>query len=168
MMIARSIRHSVAQTMEEADFLIADVENSLGVWNVDQSNALHLLHESEGLVVGIILVKEHWNLCNLFVDPSAQRRGIGRALLDAVIPFASPVTTVAIPERHLPFVARNEQQKTEPRRDHDGRLEFAGFGKKTVEVEEIRQRLISLGIQVDWKRIDKLTREQNNIEHYYP
>lgn len=60
------------------------------------------------------------------------------------------------------------KQKIHPRRDQDGRLEFAGSGKKTVDVEEIKQRLNSLGIHVDWRRIDKLTRERNNIEHYYP
>lgn len=60
------------------------------------------------------------------------------------------------------------KQKIQPRRDDDGRLEFTGSGKKTVDVEEIKQRLTALGVQVDWKRIDRLTRERNNIEHYYP
>jgi GNAT superfamily N-acetyltransferase len=85
MLVARSIRHSVAQTKDEAEFLIADVGTSLDAWRADPSNALHLLHENEGLIAGVILVKKYWNLCNLFVDPSAQRRGIGRSLLESVI-----------------------------------------------------------------------------------
>lgn len=86
-LIARSIRHSVAQTNEEAEFLITDVGTNLDAWRDDPSNALHLLYEQESLIAGAILVKKYWNLCNLFVDPSAQRRGIGRSLLDAVVPI---------------------------------------------------------------------------------
>lgn len=85
-LVARSIRHSVAQTSEEADFLIADVGESFDAWQVDKSNIIHLLHESGGFIAGVILVKNYWNLCDLFVDPTAQRKGVGRALLAAVVP----------------------------------------------------------------------------------
>lgn len=87
MLVARSITHSVAQTKAEAEFLIADVGTSLDAWRADPSNTIHLLHENNGSPAGVILVKRYWNLCNLFVDPSVQRRGIGRALLDAVVPI---------------------------------------------------------------------------------
>jgi hypothetical protein len=40
-------------------------------------------------------------------------------------------------------------------------------GKKAVEVEEIKQRLAALGVNVEWKRIERLTLARNNIEHYY-
>ncbi|MES1174032.1 MAG: hypothetical protein ABUL62_06860 [Myxococcales bacterium] len=49
----------------------------------------------------------------------------------------------------------------------DGGLEFVGTGQKTVEVEEIKQRLSSLGVNVDWTRIETLTKERNYIEHYH-
>lgn len=86
-LIARSITHSVAQTNDEVEFLMADVATSLDAWRADPSNALHLLHENEGQLAGVILVKKYWNLCHLFVDPSVQRRGIGRSLLDSVVPI---------------------------------------------------------------------------------
>jgi DNA-directed RNA polymerase subunit RPC12/RpoP len=59
------------------------------------------------------------------------------------------------------------KQKLEPRIDQTGKLEFVGTGRKTVEVEEIRQRLTSLGVEVDWTCIKKLTNERNDIEHYH-
>ena len=85
-MIARSIRVSVAATAEEADFLIPDVYESLSDWKKDKTNTIHLLHETDERIDGVILVKNHWNLCDLFVDPKTQRRGIGRALLNEVLP----------------------------------------------------------------------------------
>jgi hypothetical protein len=60
------------------------------------------------------------------------------------------------------------KQKIKSRLDTSGTVEFVGSGKKTVDVEEIKQRLVSLGVEMDWKRIDRLTVERNNIEHYYP
>ena len=86
-LIARSIAHSVAKTKEELVFLTTDIGESLDAWRADPSDAVHLLYEKDGLLAGVILVKKYWNLCTLFVDPSAQRRGIGRSLLDAVVPI---------------------------------------------------------------------------------
>lgn len=59
------------------------------------------------------------------------------------------------------------KQKIKPRIGASGELEFVGSGKKTVEVEEIKQRLTALSVNVEWKRIERLTLERNNIEHYY-
>jgi DNA-directed RNA polymerase subunit RPC12/RpoP len=60
------------------------------------------------------------------------------------------------------------KQKIKPSLTDGGQLQFVGSGRKTVDVEEIKQRLSSLGVQLDWDRLDKLTSERNNIEHYYP
>jgi DNA-directed RNA polymerase subunit RPC12/RpoP len=59
------------------------------------------------------------------------------------------------------------KQRIKPRRAPAGQLEFVGAGKKTVELDAIRERLEALGAKVDWKRMDRLTQERNNVEHYY-
>ncbi|HVY30066.1 MAG TPA: hypothetical protein VHB79_26090 [Polyangiaceae bacterium] len=59
------------------------------------------------------------------------------------------------------------KQKIKPKLTESGGLQFVGTGHKTVDVEEIKQRLKSLGVDLEWKRLDKLTAERNNIEHYY-
>ncbi|PTB30026.1 GNAT family N-acetyltransferase [Paraburkholderia caribensis] len=46
---------------------------------------VHLKCVDGAEIVGVILIKNFWNLCSLFVDPQFQRQGVGRALLaDAI------------------------------------------------------------------------------------
>ncbi|SCY76075.1 hypothetical protein SAMN02927916_3240 [Flavobacterium anhuiense] len=51
--------------------------------------------------------------------------------------------------------------------DANGELSFQGKGKKTVDVQQIRERFKGFGIIVDWKVIDEINNLRNNIEHYY-
>jgi GNAT superfamily N-acetyltransferase len=80
-LIASAIRHSVARTEEEAEFLINDIGESLDWWLAHPSDALHLKCCRHRSIAGVILVKEFWNLTNLFVAPAHQHQGIGRQLL---------------------------------------------------------------------------------------
>jgi hypothetical protein len=59
------------------------------------------------------------------------------------------------------------KQKIEPKFSADNQVEFRGAGKKTVDVQQIRERFESLKIEVDWKRVDAMVNARNNIEHYY-
>lgn len=54
-----------------------------------------------------------------------------------------------------------------PKRDAQGNIYFVGEGKKTVDVQQIRERFESLGITTDWKRFDSITKVRNEVEHYY-
>jgi hypothetical protein len=51
--------------------------------------------------------------------------------------------------------------------DDAGNVSFIGTGKKTVDVQEIKERFSSLKITVNWKEFDVLNQLRNNIEHYY-
>ena len=46
-------------------------------------------------------------------------------------------------------------------------IQWKGVGKNTIDVKGIEDRLTSLGISVDWERINKIQNYRNNIEHYY-
>lgn len=59
------------------------------------------------------------------------------------------------------------KQKVLPAFDSTGTVNWIGKGKKTVDVQNIRDRFESLGIQVDWKRLNKINQYRNDIEHYY-
>jgi hypothetical protein len=54
-----------------------------------------------------------------------------------------------------------------PKRDAKGRIYFVGDGKKTVDVQQIKERFESLDIITDWKRFDHITKVRNEVEHYY-
>ena len=54
-----------------------------------------------------------------------------------------------------------------PVKADDGTVLFKGLGKKTVDVQEIKERFKHLRVEVDWKRFDKISDIRNNIEHYY-
>jgi GNAT superfamily N-acetyltransferase len=83
--VAAAIRHSVAQSEEDALFLIDDLEEALTGWASDPAEKLLLKYETNGELVGVILVKNYWNLSVLFVHPRHQRLGVGRALVCAVL-----------------------------------------------------------------------------------
>ena len=59
------------------------------------------------------------------------------------------------------------KQRILPIQNSEGNIEWQGRGKKTVGVQEIRERFKNLGILIDWERIDKINEYRNNIEHYY-
>ncbi|TYB33937.1 MAG: hypothetical protein FXF49_03435 [Flexistipes sinusarabici] len=59
------------------------------------------------------------------------------------------------------------KQTVLPEVDEDGAIAWTGKGKKTVDVQKIRERFESLDIEVDWNRIEAIQKYRNNIEHYY-
>ena len=54
-----------------------------------------------------------------------------------------------------------------PKRTVDGHIIFVGTGKKTVDNFQIEERLKELNIEVDWKKLERINKIRNNIEHYY-
>ena len=70
-----SLRHDILENVE------ANVAN----WLRRPSECVHLVAILDGAIAGVVLVKDFWNLCSLFVGPPFQRRGIGKALVEAAI-----------------------------------------------------------------------------------
>jgi GNAT superfamily N-acetyltransferase len=82
--MAQVIVSSVAGTPEVHRETIANVNRNLGIWLEQPERCVHLKAvDDDGALLGVILVKDSWNLCSLFVDPALHRRGIGRALVEA-------------------------------------------------------------------------------------
>lgn len=59
------------------------------------------------------------------------------------------------------------KQKVLPAIDATGSVNWIGQGKKTVDVQNIKERFDSLGIEVEWKRLERINKYRNDIEHYY-
>ncbi|MDP9941392.1 hypothetical protein [Ectopseudomonas alcaliphila] len=59
------------------------------------------------------------------------------------------------------------KQHVVPVLDKDGVLIWRGVGSKTIDVAGIRSRFQSLGIDVDWKTFDRISKHRNEVEHFY-
>lgn len=59
------------------------------------------------------------------------------------------------------------KQRVLPALDSSGQLLWRGQGRKTVDVPQIRERFESLGVSLDWKRVENINDYRNDIEHYY-
>ena len=77
-------------------------------------------------------------------------------LFKAKLSQSSPIESdeVLIKQKILPHI-------------HNETLTWIGEGKKTVDFQQIKERLESLNIKVDWDRLKKINVYRNNIEHYY-
>ncbi|MRD48079.1 GNAT family N-acetyltransferase [Caenimonas koreensis DSM 17982] len=120
-LMARVIAVSVTQDEAVLQSTIANVNRNLGWWLAHPGECVHLKAEAGGRIVGVVLVKQFWNLCSLFVEADLQGQGVGRALVEAACDACrgrSPesalflnAATNAIPfYRHLGFVERESAQ----------------------------------------------------------
>lgn len=59
------------------------------------------------------------------------------------------------------------KQRVLPEIDTAGAVRWIGKGNKTVDVQNIKERFESLGISIDWKRVERINKYRNDIEHYF-
>lgn len=59
------------------------------------------------------------------------------------------------------------KERLRPAISKSGQITFVGIGRKTVDVQQIKERFKSLDVSVDWKRVDQLVQLRNDLEHYY-
>lgn len=83
--MGRVIAEGVTQDDELLADLRANAEANVDWWLARPDDAVHLQALADGRLAGVVLVKQFWNLCSLFVDPRLQRQGVGRALVDAAM-----------------------------------------------------------------------------------
>lgn len=84
-LIEAALRGGVSQDEAEIRYLVADIGASLDEWSAAPANKVHLKWIDGDRIAGVVLVKEWWNLTNLFVEPGRQRQGIGRRLVAHVL-----------------------------------------------------------------------------------
>lgn len=77
------IRTTFAGDLALQDDTVANVNLNVDKWLLDPAQCVHLKAMQGEAIVGMVLLREFWNLCNLFVAPSHQGMGVGKALLEA-------------------------------------------------------------------------------------
>jgi len=80
-----AVRTSVTKVEKEVQFLTNDINKSMELWISTGSKGFGEKYLVKQEIVGFIIVKEYWNLSQLFVSPSFQRKGIGRAMITKAI-----------------------------------------------------------------------------------
>jgi len=81
LLMRRVIAASIDPSLQRG--IIANVEANLTAWLNRSVECVHLVAVSDRSIVGVVLVKNFWNLCSLFVEQAEQGRGVGRALVEA-------------------------------------------------------------------------------------
>lgn len=59
------------------------------------------------------------------------------------------------------------KQRVLPKKDSTGQIVWSGKGRKTVDVQQIKERFESMGVNTHWNRIQKINEFRNDIEHYH-
>jgi GNAT superfamily N-acetyltransferase len=81
LLMRRVVASSVDSSLQGE--IIANVEANLAAWRNRSVECVHLVATSDRSIIGVVLVKNFWNLCRLFVEQSQQGRGVGRSLVEA-------------------------------------------------------------------------------------
>jgi GNAT superfamily N-acetyltransferase len=83
-LVATVIAESVTRAEPIHSEMVANAQGNVDRWT-EHHSGVHLKALAAGQILGVVLVKNHWNLCSLFVAPSVQRQGVGGCLLSAAI-----------------------------------------------------------------------------------
>ncbi len=82
-LMSRVIERDVARDTLELTEMLENANTNLEFWCNHPQSCVHLVARSGSQVVAVILIKNFWNLCSLFVDSSLQGQGLGRGLVEA-------------------------------------------------------------------------------------
>ena len=80
-LMERVITASVADASVRTHTL-ENVNRNVDYWLTHPGQCIHLKAVVRDELVGVVLVKDFWNLCSLFVDERVQGTGIGRRLVE--------------------------------------------------------------------------------------
>lgn len=82
-LMARVIRRDVTSDEALLADTLANVNANLDLWLREPGRCVHLVARDGQALIGVVLVKDYWNLCSLFVDSAHQGQGVGRQLVEA-------------------------------------------------------------------------------------
>lgn len=82
-LVTQVMAASVTREPALAAELLANVAGNIDWWLAHPQDTVHLKAVAGERIVGMVLVKQFWNLAALFVAPDRQGQGLGRQLVEA-------------------------------------------------------------------------------------
>lgn len=83
-LMAAVIERDVTQDAALLSDSVANVNSNVDFWLQNPSRCVHLIARTDARIVGVVLVKDFWNFCSLFVASDLQGQGVGRELVEQV------------------------------------------------------------------------------------
>ncbi|MCW8329908.1 GNAT family N-acetyltransferase [Photobacterium sp. SDRW27] len=80
-LIEEAIKTCIDVTNHEANELVSQCVSNMHWWRNNANDTVHLVYRTDDRIVGVVLIKEYWNLVSLFVAPDHHARGIGKQLV---------------------------------------------------------------------------------------
>ena len=110
--MARVIAEAVTREEPVHSEMAANTAANVDWWLASPGSAVHLTAVRGGELVGVVLVKDFWNLCSLFVEPALHGQRIGSRLLQAAVDACTARGTrdailLNAAPRAIPFYARH-------------------------------------------------------------
>lgn len=76
-----ALYHAVDAPLKDKPTILSGIYENLRTWSKRPQEGVFLKYSTDERSVGFILVKEFWNVSDLFVLPDYHGKGVGRALL---------------------------------------------------------------------------------------
>lgn len=98
-LISKSILTCIDVSESVAEDLISDTLQESEFWLNNQENGVHLVYRENDTILGVILIKEYWNMTGLFVCPSVQNSGVASKLVSHALSLCrehSPINAVRL------------------------------------------------------------------------
>lgn len=83
--ISDSVTQCIKAKESEKKAIIEDSIASSTAFINEGQQGVHLVYQSSGTVVGIVLIHDYWNMKSLFVLPAFHRQGVASALVDKAL-----------------------------------------------------------------------------------
>jgi len=103
-LITTSVMASIPLPDDDQQWLLNGIMESLDRWQAEPETCLHLKYVEGERMLGVLLLKDDWNLVNLFVDPARHGEGIGRALVEAAVQHVRTIGNPSIRLNSSDFV----------------------------------------------------------------
>jgi GNAT superfamily N-acetyltransferase len=84
-LISYTLRRCVVADDASYEAVYSDICTILDSWAANPEGSVHLVYECGDSIVGVVLISNFERMHLLFVHPSHQRKGIGRALVDRAL-----------------------------------------------------------------------------------